>query len=103
MKKDTVYTASTETQKFFHVTYNGKEYDVYFDRLRSISFGKNDTVFVYKLETKTGLTADIRINFVGIEYITDDPLSSGMVTACLPVIIATSGTKSLNIKAIYFD
>jgi len=103
MMKDTVYSASAETQRFFHVTYNGKDYDVYFDKLRSISFFQNDTAIIYKLETKTGLTKDIPINFVGIEYITDDPLSSGMMTACLPIISLSSGKQALNIRAIYFD
>ncbi|MEI6456944.1 MAG: hypothetical protein WCO93_11700 [bacterium] len=103
MIKDTVYSPSVDLQKYFRVVYNGKQYDVYFDKLKTITFFSADTTFMYKLETKSGLSADLPLNFVGLEYITDDPLSSDMMRACLPVVTNNSSRKSLNIKAIYFD
>jgi hypothetical protein len=102
MHKDTAYSEDMERKNFFTVDYNGKTYELLFEKLKSIAFFKQDTTFMYRLETKTGLSKDIPLNFVGIEYITDDPFTSDMMRVCLPVITNSAGTRILNIKEIDF-
>jgi len=77
-------------------------FDLFFDKIKSISFSQKDTTVIYRIETKTGISQDFPLNFVGIEYITDDPFTAEMMRVCLPVVTFSSGAKVLNIKAINF-
>jgi len=102
MEKDTTYSPKIDLKNYFRLDYKGKMVDLFFDKIKSISFFQKDTTFIYRIETKTGISQDYQLNFVGIEYISDDPFNAEMMRVCLPIVTFSSGARILNIKAINF-